>query len=151
MPAPRFIEAARGVDGGCGLGGLLGGELRGGLALKGIEAVRVDPGDEGGVVLADDAPVDHHVDAVDLEMLEDARVVGDDDERAVGAFAVGVHAAGDHAEGVDVQTGVGLVQDGEFGLEQQQLQHLDLLLLTAGEAHAQFAIEVGGVHVELGG
>ena len=89
--------------------------------------------------------------AVDLEVLEDARVVGDDDERAVGGAAVGVHAAGDHAEGVDVQAGVGLVEDGEFGLEQQELQHLDLLLLAARKAHAELAVEVGGVHVELRG
>ena len=44
---------------------------------------------------------------------------------------------------------VGFVQDGELRLQQQKLEHLDLLFLAAREAHAQLAVEVGGVHVEL--
>ena len=133
--------------GGCGL---CLGALLGGLALERLEAVLVDPGDKRRVVLADDMALDHHVDAVDVEVLEDAGVVGDDEHGAVAVLAVGVHAMGDGGEGVDIEAGVRLVEDGELGLQQQELEHLDLLFLAAREAHAQFAVEVCGVHVELG-
>ena len=36
-------------------------------ALKGLKAVLVDPGDKGGVVLANDAALHHHVNAVYVE------------------------------------------------------------------------------------
>ncbi len=74
----------------------------------------------------------------------------DDEHGAVAALAVGVHAVADGGKRVDVQTRVGLVQDGELGLQQQKLEHFDLLLLAAREAHAQLAVEIGGIHVELG-
>ncbi len=73
----------------------------------------------------------------------------DDEHGAVAALAVGVHAVADGGQSVDVQTGVGFVQDGKLGLQQQELEHLDLLFLAAREAHAQLAVEVGGIHVEL--
>ena len=95
--------------------------------------------------------LDHHVDAVDGEVLEDARVVRDDEHGSVAGLAIGVHAAGDYGESIDVQAGVGLVEDGEFGLQKQQLQHLDLLLFAARKTYAQLTVEVGSVHVELGG
>jgi len=118
--------------------------------LEGLKAVLVDPGDQRGVVLAHDVALDHNVDAVDIQVLQDARVVRDDEHGAVAALAVGVHAMADGGKGVDVQAGVGFVQDGELGLQQQKLEHLDLLLLAAREAHAQLAVEIGGIHVELG-
>lgn len=111
----------------------------------------VDPGDERRVVVPHDMALDHHVDAVDIEMLEDAGVVGDDEHRAVTVLAVGVHAVADGGQCVDVETGVRLVEDGKLGLQQQELEHLYLLFLAAREAHAQLTVEVGGVHVELGG
>ena len=94
--------------------------------------------------------LDHNVDAVDIQVLQDARVVRDDEHGAVAALAVGVHTVADGGQGVDVQAGVGLVQDGELGLQQQKLEHLDLLFLAAREAHAQLTVEVGGIHVKLG-
>ncbi len=62
-----------------GSGGLNLGALLGGLALEGLKTVLVDPGDERRVVLAHDAALDHNVDAVDIEVLQDARVVRDDE------------------------------------------------------------------------
>ena len=50
-------------SGGLGLGALLGG-----LALEGLKAVLVDPGDQRGVVLAHDVALDHNVDAVDIQV-----------------------------------------------------------------------------------
>ncbi len=55
------------------------GALLGGLALEGLKAVLVDPGDERGVVLAHHVALDHNVDAVDIQVLQDARVVRDDE------------------------------------------------------------------------
>ena len=83
------------------------------------EAAAVDVIDEFRATLFDNLAVDEHVDLVDLELLEDARVVRDDEHGAVTALAVGVHAVADGGKGVDVQAGVGFVQDGELGLQQQ--------------------------------
>ena len=94
--------------------------------------------------------LDHNVDAVDIQVLQNARVVRDDEHGAVAALAIRVHAVADGGQGVDVQAGVGFVQDGKLGLQQQELEHLDLLFLAARETYAQLAVEVGGIHVELG-
>ena len=85
-------------SGGLGLGALLGG-----LALEGLKTILVDPGDERGIVLAHDVALDHNVDAVDIQVLQDARVVRDDEHGAVAALAVRVHAVADGGQGVDVQ------------------------------------------------
>lgn len=109
---------------GCGLR-LGGGEL--------LEAVLVDGLDHARIAFGDHMPAHHDVDAVDAQVFEDARVMGDDHQRAVAAAAVGLHAAGHDAEGVDVETGVGFVEDGELRLKEQELEHLDLLLLAGRE------------------
>jgi hypothetical protein len=44
-----------------------------------------------------------------------------------------VHPFADHSQRVDVQTGVGLVENRDLRLEQTELQDLVALLLTAGE------------------
>ena len=66
-------------------------------------------------------PLHHNVHAIDVDVLQDAGVVRDDDERAVAGLAVLLDAAGHDAERVDVEAGVGLVQDGQFRLEKQKL------------------------------
>ena len=48
-------------------------------------------------------------------------------------------AAGNDAQSVDVETGVGLVEDGDPRLEHRHLQDLDALLLAAREAVVQIA------------
>ena len=73
----------------------------------------------------------------------------DDEQRPVAHLAVGLDAARHHVEGVDVKARVGLVENGELGLEKQQLQHLDLLALAAREAHVEVAHQVGLVEAEL--
>ena len=55
---------------------------------------------------------------VHRQRLENAGAVRDDEQRAVHALAVELHALGDRAHRIDVQTGVGLVEDGpDDGLE----------------------------------
>ena len=100
----RFLVIASPLYACCsGSGGLGLGALLGGFALEGLKAVLVDPGDERGIVLAHNVTLDHNVDAVDIQVLQDARVVRDDEHGAVAALAVGVHAVADGGQRVDVQ------------------------------------------------
>ena len=59
-----------------------------------------------------------------------------------------VDALADDAQRVDVEAGVGLVEDREARLEQLELQHLVTLLLTAGEAFVDVAVGERRVHLE---
>ena len=66
-----------------------------------------------------------------------------------------VHSARDDAQGVDVEAGVGLVQDGQRRFENRHLQDLVALLLAAGEplvdrpAH-EAAVHLDQLHLFLG-
>ncbi len=62
-----------------------GGEL--------LEAVLVDGLDHARIARGDHMPAHDDVDAVDAQVFEDARVVGDDHQRAVAAAAVDAGAA----------------------------------------------------------
>src|SRR3954454_20943828 len=105
------------------------GALDPGVVALGLEAVG-----ELGPAFLDEASADEDMHVVGLDVAQDARVVGDE-ERAGGAgLADPVDAGGDDLERVDVETGVGLVEDRELRLQQLELEHLETLLLTAGEA-----------------
>ena len=75
--ARRMAERATAVV----LGGMVAGD-----------SVSPDAALDRGVVLAHDMTLDHNVDAVDIQVLQDARVVRDDEHGTVAALAVGVHA-----------------------------------------------------------
>ena len=75
--------------------------------------------------------------------------MGDEEEAGVRLVVEAVDALGDDAQGVDVQAGVGLVQDGEAGTEQLHLEDLEALLLTAGEAGVDVTLGEGGVHPQV--
>ena len=75
--------------------------------------------------------------------------MGDEEEAGVRLVVEAVDALGDDAQGVNVQAGVGLVQDGEAGTEQLHLEDLEALLLTAGEAGVNVALGEGGVHPQV--
>ena len=64
-------------------------------------------------------------------------------------LAHGVDASGHGAQGVDVEAGVGLVEDGQLGLEHGHLEDLVALLLPAGEALVEVALAEGRVHAQL--
>ena len=85
---------------------------------------------------------------VDVQRLQNARGVRDDEERAVRALTEEPHALGHRAHGVHVQTGVGLVEDGELRLEHEHLQNFGFLFLAAGKAHVQVAFGVALVHAQ---
>ena len=59
--------------------------------------------------------------------------MGDEQDPELGV-ELGVDALGDDAQRVDVEAGVGLVEDRELGLEDGHLEHLQALLLAAREA-----------------
>ena len=63
-----------------------------------------------------------------------------------------IDALGDDLEGVDVEAGVGLVEDGVFRLEHRHLEDFVALLLAAGEAfvdraRGEFAVHLEQVHL----
>src|SRR5690606_32370927 len=93
----------------------------------------------------DYAAVGEHVDEVRLDVVEDPLVVGDQQDAAIGLALVAVDSLGDDAQGIDVQTGVGLVHDGELRLEQVELQNLVALLLATGEALVDGTLTEGAV------
>ena len=78
------------------------------------------------------------MDEVGLDQVQDALVVGDDQDAHVGAGEL-VDALGDGAQRVDVEAGVGLVEDRHLGPQQGQLEDLHPLLLAAGEAVVEVA------------
>ena len=60
-------------------------------------------------------------------------------------------AAGDRPQGVDVETGVDLVEHGELALQHGQLQRLVAFLLAAGEIDVQGPGEEALVEADAGG
>ena len=60
-----------------------------------------------------------------------------------------VDALGHDAQSVNVEAGVGLVEDGKGGLEELHLQDLQALLLTAGEADVDVTLGEVGVHAQV--
>ena len=86
---------------------------------------------------------------VGREVVEQALVVGDQQDAELGPVGADLaDALGDDAQGVDVEAGVGLVEDGELGLEDRHLQDLVALLLAAGEALVEVAVGERRVHAE---
>ena len=95
----------------------------------------------------DDTPVDEDVHEIGRDVVEDALVVRDHERAHVRADEL-VDAARDDAQRVDVEPGVGLVEDRDLRLQQRHLQDLDPLLLAAGEAVVQVALGELARHLE---
>jgi hypothetical protein len=96
----------------------------------------------------DDLAIHEDVDDIGLNIVEEALVVGDEEEATVGG-AHGVDAAGDNFEGVDVEAGVGLVEDGVFGFQHHELEDLVAFFLATGEALVDGAAGEGAIHLQL--
>src|SRR5215207_9755658 len=122
-------------------------ESGGGVATPALVPLGLQPVGQLGAAGLDDPPVDHHVDHVGGDVAQDAGVVGDQQDAELGA-AEPVDALGHDPEGVDVQAGVGLVEDGQLGAEQGHLEDLVALLLAAREALVEVALGEPRVHVE---
>src|ERR1019366_6111743 len=86
--------------------------------------------DQMGAAFPDDPALVHDVHVTRLHEVQDALVVGDDQHAHLGP-GHGVDAIGHDAQRVDVQPGVGLVENRQLGLLEGQLEDLHALLLTA--------------------
>ena len=85
-----------------------------------------------------DTPVDEHVHEIGGDVVEDPLVVGDHQGAHLRPDEL-LHAPGDDAERVDVEPGVGLVENRDPRLQHCHLQDLDPLLLAAREAVVEIA------------
>ena len=84
-----------------------------------------------------------------LDVAQDAGVVGNQHDAHVVLIVRTVHALRNDLQCVNVQTGVGLIQDAELGLEQLQLKDLVALLLTTGEALVHVTCDEVGVNLQV--
>src|SRR5262249_19967729 len=80
-----------------------------------------------------DSPLDQDVEEVRDDVVQEPLVVRHDDHRALRAAKL-IDPRGDGAQGVDVEAGVGLVQDRQRWIEDGHLEDLVALLLAAGES-----------------
>src|SRR5262245_64688835 len=88
-----------------------------------------------------------HVDEMRLDVIEKPLIVRDEDYGVV-FFGQLIDAARDDPQRVDVQSGIGLVQHGQLRLEHGHLQNLVALLLAAGEAFVDRAVDEARVHLD---
>lgn len=124
-----------------------------------LEAVLLNDVEEHLLVArADHAPVDQHVRLRSVHVLQDAARVRDDYESLAGwrrtdgggadavdvAVLQGRQRLAQHAHRFQINAALRLVQHGEHGLLEQQLEGLAALALTTGKADVQVAIQVIG-------
>ena len=74
--------------------------------------------------------------------------MGDDDESVVGVLEL-VHAGSHDAQGIHVQAGVGLVEDGQAGFEHRHLEDFVAFLLAARAAYVHAAPREAAVHLHI--
>jgi len=80
------------------------------------------------------------------DVVEQPLIVCDQHDRTL-RVAQAVHARGHHFECIDVEAGIGLIQNREFGLEHQHLQDFIALLLAAGKSFVHAAGEKRLAHM----
>jgi hypothetical protein len=90
------------------------------------------------------------MDEVRLDVAQNPGVVGDQQDTHVTGRRNAVDAFGDDLEGIDVEPGVGLVQDGHLRAQQLHLEDLVTLLLATGESLVDVALGERRVHPQLG-
>src|SRR3954451_20599532 len=100
--------------------------------------------------LLDDLAADEDVHEVGLDVAQDPGVVRDEQRAGLAARADPVDALGHDPQRVDVEPGVGLVEDGDLRLQKLELQDLVTLLLATGEALVDVARREGRIHLESG-
>src|SRR5262245_7532347 len=88
-----------------------------------------------------------HVDIMRLDVIEQPLVMRDEDYGVV-FFGQLIDAARDDPQRVDVQSGIGLVKHGQLRFEHGHLQNLVALLLAAGEAFVDRAVDEARVHLD---
>lgn len=109
-----------------------------------VEALVLDFVTKGGVAVADNLAINEDVDEIGLEIVEHSLVVGDDHCGGLGSAKL-VEAFGHDAESIDVEAGVGLVENAEGGLEDGHLEDFVAFPLTTRKAFVDAAIHKVGV------
>src|ERR1700722_8934469 len=89
---------------------------------------------------ADDTAVEEHMHEIGYDVIEQPLIVRDDQLRGVGALQF-VDAGGDDLQRVDVEAGIGFVEDGELRLKDSHLEDFIALLFAAGETFVDGALE----------
>ena len=88
------------------------------------------------------------MDIVHLQLVEDLRVVRDDETGIVRRVELR-HALGHDLHRIHIEPGVRLIEERKLRCEHQQLQDLAALLLTAREADIQIALCIAWVDLQL--
>src|SRR3569623_838798 len=94
----------------------------------------------------DDAAVRQHVHMIWHDVIEQALVMGNHHEGAVIA-AQGIDAFGDDLERIDVEAGIGFVENTQRRLQQSHQQYLVAFLLAAGETFVDGAVQELLIHL----
>jgi len=81
------------------------------------------------------------------DVVQESLIVRDDEHGAVRS-AQRVHALGHDAYGIDVEAGIRLVEHAKGRFKQSHLQDFVALLLAAGEADIQRALQHLGIDLE---
>ena len=79
-----------------------------------------------------DTTIRHHVNKVGDDVVEQALIMRDDELRGIRTMQL-VHAAGNDLQCVNIQTGIGFVEDGQLGFEHRHLEDLRAFLFAARE------------------
>src|SRR6185436_10428669 len=83
-----------------------------------LVALGLEPLGQLRAALLDDAPADEDVHEVRLHVAQDPGVVGDQQDAGLAGLGDAVHALAHHAQSVDVEAGVGLVEDRDLRPQQ---------------------------------
>src|SRR5437867_2610568 len=94
-----------------------------------------------------DASFPENVHEVGDDVVQEALVVRDDERGVVRPLEL-VHARGHDAQRVDVEAGIGFVEDGELRLQHGHLENLVSLFFAAGEADINGALEQVFLEIE---
>src|SRR5947207_12656606 len=139
--SPRLAGGLHGLVIGIGAGGRLGDEqrfvghvdLEARLAEDRAVALVLEP--QGKILAAalHDPALGQDMDDIRGDVVEQALVMGDQEHAELGVEHR-IDALGDDPQGVDVEPGVGLIEDRDLGLDDRHLEHLQPLLLAAAEA-----------------
>ena len=89
------------------------------------------------------------MDEVGGYVVEQALIVGDHDDGFVWSVEL-IDALGDDPQRVDVEAGVGLVEDRQLGFQHGHLQNFVALFLAAGKAFIDRPLEEVLVHFHQG-
>ena len=129
---------------------MIGGDIERDVgSSEGLVPVALELRGQFHAAAGDDATLDHDVHVVGLHLVEQALVVGDQHDAHRGPVDADLaNALGDDAQRVDVEAGVGLVEDRDLGFEDGHLHDLVALLLAAAEALVEVAVDERAVHAQ---